>query len=296
MGSTTSPEARPASSSARGEPAGLLDLGRVQRQGGVESAGGEAEHHGPRKPPGLGADIADGAEPDADLLEDLAVDRLLQGFACLGEAGEDRHPALGPGGLPAQQQPVVGVGDRDDHRRVDPREQFGAATGADPARPGPRHRRRGPALAAERGPAVPVGEGDRGERQLQRGGVQAVHHRAQSRRVRQLGAGLDEDRGVVDEPGQQVPLGEVADGRLQEEPAARPGQSALGGDRQHPSPRRGPRLGDPPRVGAAILDAVQSARALPGGHPGNGSPSTRASSSARPGSEDGRTTAPAPTS
>ena len=64
------------------------------------------------------ADVADAARsvastrsstaPHARLLEDLALNGILERLCRLDEPGETRVEALGPGALPSEQDPVAG--------------------------------------------------------------------------------------------------------------------------------------------------------------------------------------------
>ena len=106
---------------APGVPVGVRDLLVVDADRRVRGSGGEAHHQRARERPRLAAEVRDLGDADVDLLRDLAVDRLLQRLTELHETGQHRDP-VAPARLPAEQQPVLGVDDGDDHRRIRPRE------------------------------------------------------------------------------------------------------------------------------------------------------------------------------
>ena len=80
--------------------------------------------------PGLAAEVAHLAHPDADLLGHLTAYGVLEGLPRLAEAGQGRPAARRPGPVAAEQDRLVvalAVGDRHDHRRVGARELRAAA-------------------------------------------------------------------------------------------------------------------------------------------------------------------------
>src|SRR3546814_5518867 len=107
--------------------------------------------------PSLRAESVHLADPDTDLLVDLARDRFLQAFAVLDEAGERRVHAR-PEIVRAPEQAHVPLHHQHDDGRVGTREMLRAAgtVGAGPLVPGMGYLGRAAADAAEAVLAVPV--------------------------------------------------------------------------------------------------------------------------------------------
>src|SRR4051812_15620273 len=102
-----------------GEPAGLLDLVRVQPQrvAGLR-ARHEPQHQGLGERPRLAADVTEVGDLEPDLLGDLPRDRGLGRFPRLDEPREDREAPRRPDRLPAEYDAVGAVVDEHDHGRV----------------------------------------------------------------------------------------------------------------------------------------------------------------------------------
>ena len=88
--------------------------------------GPEAHHQAARHRPGLAGHVPDVRHDDPGLFGHLADHGLLEGFARFHEPGQDRDAAARPAGVAGQQDPVLGIGDQHDHRRVGAREVLGA--------------------------------------------------------------------------------------------------------------------------------------------------------------------------
>ena len=78
----------------------------------------EPDHDRRRERPGLVAEVADLGDVYADLLLDLSSHGGLERLARLDEAREHREPVLRPSRSASEQQPVIGVDDGHDHRRI----------------------------------------------------------------------------------------------------------------------------------------------------------------------------------
>jgi hypothetical protein len=77
----------------------------------------ESDHELARKRPILAGDVPEIAHLHADLFADLAPGGRFQRFADVHESRYQTVPALGPEGLPRQENPIA-VSDQDDHGRV----------------------------------------------------------------------------------------------------------------------------------------------------------------------------------
>src|SRR5699024_7190126 len=108
-----------------GDEPGGGDLLAVGRDLSAQRSAAEPHHQGGRERPGLAAEVVHRADGHPGLLQHLPAHRSLQMLTWLDETGWYRVPALGPrSGMP-EQQPVIAVDDRHDHRRVGAREVLG---------------------------------------------------------------------------------------------------------------------------------------------------------------------------
>ena len=97
-----------------GEPLGVFELVRIEREALAHRFADEAQHERGREGPGLGGVIADLHDLDAGLLGDLAADGLFQALAGLDEAREGRIEPRRPGPVPAQQTALAEGNEHDD--------------------------------------------------------------------------------------------------------------------------------------------------------------------------------------
>ena len=158
----------------------------------VDSArGAEADHERRRERPRLAPPVGDVTDEHPGLLGHLAADGVLERLPRLHEARERRPPPRRPvRGVP-EQDPVVGVDHRHDHRGVGARVVLGAVVDADPRPAGLRDACRGSAAGAARVPGVPGVERDGrgGQTRLVRGQLRADVAQRASTSARRAGAG-----------------------------------------------------------------------------------------------------------
>src|SRR5829696_154596 len=147
------------------EPVCRSDLLCINANLGCRRARKEANHHRTRKRPRLATEIVHVGQRDVGFLTDLAMDRLLQGFAGLHEAGQHRHPGT-PRGLAAQQDSVSSVDDRDDHSWIRPWKMIFTAGFAVSREAAVDHDCPAPTARAVRFPTMPVGQRSRRSRDV----------------------------------------------------------------------------------------------------------------------------------
>ena len=135
-GIRTSPDSQPARSSSRVNQRASAISAPSTSMSVVARDPAEADHQARRQRPRLVAEVGHVAHGDADLLQHLAAYGVLERLPRLDEAGQGRVAALGPDGLVAQQQALVGARRASpwvighDHRRVGARELPATAAGA----------------------------------------------------------------------------------------------------------------------------------------------------------------------
>src|SRR2546428_2917596 len=100
-----------------GEPAGVLQLLRIDPDLAPRVGGDEADHELAREGPVLAPDVGDVLHLHADLFLHLSRDRALERLAVVDEAGDERVAVGRPHGL-AREQHAVAVAHDDDDRRV----------------------------------------------------------------------------------------------------------------------------------------------------------------------------------
>ena len=169
-----------------GDPAGILELGRVAVDLARERLAAAAEHQAGGERPGLGGEVVDLADRHARLLPDLAAHGGLDELAGLHEAGEQRVHPRRPGGGAAEEDRVA-VQDQHDDDGVGTGEMLRSAGGAGalPALVGDGGS--GAAAGTEAVRRVPAEDALRRRRGAGVGDGELGHHRAQVAEVEALG-------------------------------------------------------------------------------------------------------------
>src|SRR3989442_2223182 len=99
-----------------GEPAGVLQLLRIDLDLAARVGGDEADHELAREGPVLAADVRDVRHVDSDLFLHLARHGALERLTVVDEAGDERIAVRRPDGLPREQHAVAVTDDDDDGR------------------------------------------------------------------------------------------------------------------------------------------------------------------------------------